>query len=119
MTEIAIVRSRWSNAQFSIGVLLVLAGLVAGFGLAQVVSTADLSLGTTGQSTTISLSADPAYLSFRAGERAGGVLVDGNAAYQAQRTGEREVGSSTGSVAGPGADEAWQVQRTGERGGTP
>lgn len=126
MTGIAISRPTGNAARIALAMLLVAVGIVAGFGLAKVVATADLGLDSTHQ--TISLSADPAYQAQRAGERSGLSGADG---YKAQRAGERTGTEAVSGEAGyqaqraderstapaPGLDlgASWQAQRSGER----
>jgi len=117
MTGIAISRPAGNAARIAIAMLLVAAGVVAGFGLAKVFATVDLGAGSATHQT-ISLSADPAYQAQRAGERDNSVPLSGNAGFQAQRAGERAPGSVSGG-SDLSTNDAWQLQRAGERGSTP
>jgi hypothetical protein len=117
MTGIAISRPSGNAARIAIAMLLVGAGVVAGFGLAKAFATVDLGTGTA-QQESISLSADPAYQEQRAGERAGSVPLSGDTGFQAQRAGERAPESVSGG-SDLSTNEAWQLQRAGERGTTP
>ena len=112
MTGIAITRPAGNVARIGVAMLLVAAGVVAGFGLAKVVATVDIGQGSTHQ--TISLSADPAYQAQRAGERDNSVPLSGDTGFQVQRAGERTPGSVSGG-SDLSTDDAWQLQRAGER----
>ena len=106
MTGIAIVQGQSNAARIFAAMLLVTIGLVAGFLVAQVVSTS--SVGAATQAGTISLSDDAGYQAQRVEERSG---LSGDAGYKAQRAGERTT--SAGSPLEP--DAGWQAQRAGER----
>lgn len=115
MAEIAIAQPRGNVVRMFAATLLIIAGLVLGFGLAQVLPSAGA-----GQAAAVdqsrALAADQAYQAQRAGERDGNVPLSGDAAYRAQRVGEQTTGSGPVDLSG---DSGWQAQRAGERGATP
>ena len=116
MAQIAITQSRGIGLRMFAAALLLIAGLVLGYGVAQVLPAAGFNHPAAAVDQATTLAADQGYQAQRAGERAGTVPLSEDPAYQAQRAGERATGFGPIDLS---KDSGWQAQRAGERGATP
>ena len=116
MAQITIAQPRGNVVRMFGATLLLIAGLVLGFGMAQLLPAGGFNRAAAAVDQAEALAADQGYQAQRAGERAGTVTLSKDAAYQAQRTGERSTGSGPVDLS---SDSGWQAQRAGERGATP
>jgi hypothetical protein len=91
MTGIAIGTKRATGAigRAAAAVLLVLAGVAAGIGIAQVAGLGGSAIHSTTLTTDL-LAADDGWQAFRAGERDASLQLSGDTGYQEFRAGERQ-----------------------------
>ena len=116
MAQIAITQPRGNGVRMFAAALLLITGLVLGYGVAQLLPAAGFNHAAAAVDQAAALAADKGYQDQRAGERSGTVPLSADPGYQAQRAGERSTGFGPIDLS---KDASWQAQRAGERGSTP